>query len=275
MGTFRSVEYADDLTNTDPTHPSTNPIYRGAAFRQQNLIGTQFMDPADDRVTYLADIDEWTEPYHRSLRLGADLASTGVAASHGGNIFPVGPEQNPSTVLPEGNVAPNVGIPKGVVQSTLGRWYSTLRPHAGLPLPQESDEIYSAQTGDMEPDSRRLSHATLVGDYVRVVPEKPQQWTDRTSKEPSHGQAIYALWGRALGAWEWSGLKAAQDRPTADSGPYFMERLANGIPSQSGAQGAMSNDFDLNVRALTFRAPPTPWDTGYNSENGRLVDSGQ
>lgn len=274
MPTFRSVEYADDLTNTDPTMPSDNPIYRGAAFRPQNIVGTQFTDPADDRVTMLANIDEWTEPYHRSLRLGADLDSVGFAASHGGIVFPGGPQQSPSEVLPGGNIPANPGTPTGVVQSTRSRrWYDTLRPKAGYPLPQETDVIYASQTGDVMPE-RILQNPMLVAENVRIVPEKPQQWTDRLSREPAKEQAVYPLWARALGKWEWSGLKAAQDRPLADSGPYFTEPLPDGIPSNTGAAGAMHNEYDLNPRALTFRAPPTPWDTGYNSENGRLVDSG-
>ncbi len=262
---FRSVEYADDLTNTDPSMPSDNPIFRGAAFRPQNLIGTQFTDPADDRVTYLADIDEWSEPYHRSLRLGADYNTT---IERGSDVL-----QGPSTILPGGNVPANPGIPSAIVQST-GGWYSTLREHAGWQLPQESDRIYGAETGDIMADNVMIPHDTLMADFVRLVPEKPQQWTDRKSREPAKDQAIYGLWGRTLGKWEWTGLKAAQDRPIADSGPYFTTPLTDGLPNSSGSQGAMANDYDLNPRALTFRAPPTPWDIGFNSENGRLVDSG-
>lgn len=269
---YRSVEYADDLTYTDPSEPSTKPEHLGSAFRIQTTVGTQFTDPTDDRVTQLAGIDEQATPYMRSLRLGADLDSTGDAV-HGGVVFNTSFQQNPSEILPNGNVPMNVGIPTSIVQSYPNGWYDTLRSHAGYPLPQESDIQYAMETGDVMPH-KILTQELLVSDLTRIVPEKPQQWTDRLSREPAKEQAVYPLWARALGRWEWSGIKAAQDRPIADTGPYFTEPLHDGIPSNSGAAGAMSNDYDLNPRPLTFRAPPTPWDIGYNSENGRLVDSG-
>lgn len=259
---FRATEYAPDPMLVDPNYPTTDPKFLGSAFQQQTATGVQFNDPLDDRVTFLADIDDQTEPYQRSIRLQAAQDS-----------YADGPvDQNYSTVLPKGNIP----VPPGsqVVVQSQGEWYDTLRPNAGYPLNQEDDLVYAAITGDVAPDKQR-NFNKLTSDTERLVPEKPQQWTERLSREPASEQEPYRLWGTALGAWEWTGEKAAQDRPVADPGNWFALPLQDGIPSATGAAGAMSADYDLSARPLTFRAPPTPWDVGENGDNGYYVDGGQ
>lgn len=270
---FRSFDYADDLMNTDPSVPSNNPIFRGAAFQQQTTDGVTFNDPGDDRVTFIGDATDPTVELHRSLSLPADVDSTGNSV-HGGVVFgPVVQQPNPNM---DGNVPARTDAPGSAIPSITGTWYDTLRPNAGYQLPLASDDTYVAVTDDEMGEPYGQHDPLLVPIGEHYVPEKPIQVPSRNSTQPSTEQHPYKLFGFQLGSWEWSGQKAAQERPIADSGPYFEQPLADRLPNPGGAGGAMTDDqaYNLYPQPLTFRAPPTPWDIGPNSVNGFYVDSG-
>jgi len=273
---YRSADYLEDLMDTDPSMPSTNPIYRGAAFQPQNDRGPTYQDPGDDRVTFIGDTDDPTVMYHRSMVLPADLASTGTAV-RGGVIFP-GLEQATDPNGNDGTFNAYPGQVGAIEQSRTGTWYDTLRPHAGFPLPTADDATYAAVTQDItSADVYGATDPLLVTPGVRIVEERPLDYASRLSMQPSSEQAPYPGFGSALGEWEWNGSKRAMERPVADQGPWFEEPLGSGsLPTPTGAGGAMvdSQGYNLYPQPLTFRAPPTPWDQGTNSENGFYVDGG-
>jgi len=274
---FRSNDYLDDLMDVDPSVPATNPIFLGTAFRQQNDIGPTFTDPNDDRVAYIGDAYDPTVMFHRSLSLPADLASTGDSV-HGGVVFQTGFEQatNPNQI---GSFGPDGSDKVGAFRASEngGQWYDTLRPHAGIYLPVMDDDVYASLTGDVVAERVYGAKDPLfVEPGVREVPEKPLQYASRLSTKPSNPQGADVDFGAQLGAWEWSGSKRAMERPIADSGPWFDTTLSGTIPSPSGAGGSMESEaaYNLYPQPMTFRAPPTPWDTGTNADNGFYVDSG-
>lgn len=270
---YRSFDYADDLMATDPSMPSDNPIFRGAAFQQQTTEGSVFNDPADDRVVFLGDAFDPTEMRQRSLSLPADLASTGDSV-HGGVVFgPVVDNPNPNR---SANVPARTDAPGSAIPQVDGTWYDTLRPQAGFQLPGADDTTYSAATGDEMGEPYGQHDPFLVPIGERYVMEKTLDMPSRNSTQPSTEQHVYTEWATALGSWLWSGQKAAQERPIADAGPYFTAPLADRIPNAGGAGGSMIDPaaYNLYPQPLTFRAPPTPWDVGPNEDNGFYVDSG-
>jgi hypothetical protein len=279
--------YPEDLMDVDPSYPAQEPQFVGTAFQQQTMRGPTFNDPGDDRVSFIGDAYDPTVMHMRSLSLPADLDSDGYGASHGGIVFPGGPQIQPSTITPDGNVPNSPAVLGGeVVQSDGGDWYDTLRPNAGWPVSLMGDEQYAAVTGDTIAHEFGVVDPLTVTPGTYTVPEKPLQTVvtefnngstqTRLSKEPSTEQAPYRLWGSALGEWIWGGRKDALNRPIADSGPWFSEPLYDGIPSPTGAGGAMqsSYSYDLYPEPMTFRAPPTPWDQGPNSDNGYYINGG-
>lgn len=263
---FRSTDYLDDLMGVDPSMPTDQAIFRGAAFEQQTMTGPTFNDPGDDRVTFIGDAYDPTVQLQRSLSLPADQA-------FGNRPDDFTEANNPNM---KANV-PNVAVMGAtIVQSTNdGQWYDTLRPAAGYQLPVMNDRTYALITDDQMGEPFGQHDPYFVEPGVRVVAEKPLDIPNRLSAEPSTEQHPYTGFGSALGQWEWSGMKAAQERPVADSGPWFTDALTDKVPTPTGAGGPMVGDgYEVYASPMTFRAPPVPWDQGTNQENGYYVDSG-
>lgn len=272
---YQAVDYADPM-GTDPDYPTDNPIFLGSAFQQQNTEGVTFNDPGDDRVTFIGDAYDPDVEYHRSHSLPADLFSTGDSVD-GGVVFPVGVVQNPNPNR-NANVPANPYDPGGTfLQSEPNPdWYDTLRPNAGFPLPVQNDEQYSFETGDEMGSRFGIQTDFLVEPGTRLVPERALDIPWRESMHPATIQAPYTDWDTALGATEWTGQKAAMQRPIADPGPWFNEPLYDQVPSPTGAGAAMTSpySYDYYPQPMTFRAPPSPWDQGENELNGYYVDGG-
>lgn len=272
---YGSADYLDDLMDTDPSMPSNNPIFRGAAFQQQQTSGPTYDDPYDDRVTFIGDAEDPTVQYHRSMQLPADLFSTGDSVD-GGVIFgPVEQSGKPNSMHFGMGASGAVGAAQQSPND--GAWYATLRPHAGYPLPVVPDEVYAEVTTDVvAADVYGATDPLLVAPGVRLLEEKPLDMPSRLSMQPSSEQEPYKDFDTILGQTSWSGMKRAIERPIADSGPFYEEVLTGRIPSPTGAGGSMVQpySYDLYPQPMTFRAPPVPWDQGVNADNGYYVDGG-
>ena len=144
-------------------------------------------------------------------------------------------------------------------------WYDTLRPNAGFPLPIMADNQY----GDKVADGVNDLSPTIMDSTYRV-PEREQPTLTRFSSHPSSVQEPIP-WDTTLGAWPWTGDKAALQRPVAST-PELIDVPSNGTPYPGGNASEISNTPSYEPMPLTFRAPPEPWATG---RDGYYVDSGE
>lgn len=269
---WRADDYQEDLMAQNPSMPATDPIFRGAAFQPQTMIGPTFNDPGDDRVSFIGDASDPSVMLHRSQALPDVVWGDGAGITTQIQPNPEGGAQAPQ----------HVGVPGAATPQRPGAWYDTLRPQAGYPLPLMSDQTYADITGDQNgtPFGQHDPYLVDVGD--RIVAEKPLDMPtiisggaviSRKSMPPSTDQAIYEEWDTVMGAQLWSGQKDALERPIADAGPWYTQAIRDGIPSPTGSS-AMYVDNHVYAEPLTWRAPPTPWDQGLNEDNGRYVESG-
>lgn len=259
IGPYNSIDYVP---------PADKNRYIGASFQHQTPNGVFLTDAGDDRVDYVAGEDGY--PIEQvSYRLGQDLPSDGVAAASfgpgdtGSNPRVYG--ENPSNV-PDPTF--NDTISGTAFTSATGNgigWYSTLRPYAGLPVPGCNDQEEADKTGETEPVVRGEYYygGALSPIGERILPDRrAMDIPDKAARNPASPNDERP-WDITMGAWPWTGQKAAMQQPVASMPRFYPEPLADGIPSPTGAAFAMvPNTVDLAPHPLTWRLTPTPYDTG-------------
>jgi hypothetical protein len=272
---FRSTQWADPGggdTRVINTPPSKADIYTGSAFQPQTVLGVRQTDAFDDRVEYMAgeDGDAIEQILHS---LPADLASTGDGAVYGGNIFG-GIQYADSTDLMPPDFSQTEGGQIKIEQHGAGSWYSTLRRWAGFPLTGIDDMSYASATNDIIGDTANDIAPLTIGVGVRRIMEAAMDLPSRFSGHPISTQEVRP-WDTTLGAWPWSGDKDELERPVVSTPLFFGEPLEDGLPSPTGAAGAMwPNTGSLDPNPLTWRVAPSPWDTGQADGDGTYIDSG-
>jgi hypothetical protein len=284
MFRVNDTAYAEDGSAGIDSNPATAAKYIGADITHQtatDYFGT------NDRVAMDANINaDYQNP--RVDGLGNDFPGNprvrwGIGGFMGGLRTPGNGaatkdatqqlDETPAGVQPweiGGPMGPGV-IQEGDEQN---QWYDTLRPQAGYPLALQSDVDEANSTGVHSPNLSVTSDGYLnTPGYGRLlIPEKPVQVADRESRHPAEITSTRP-WDVLMGAWPFTGLKTAMQRPVAATPLTFDSPLVNALPSPTGTQGAdIPNTPNYNPYALTFRAPPEPWDT---ANNGQYVDSGQ
>lgn len=260
---------ASDNTQEQDVNPATQGIYTGAAFQNQAPVGTRQVDTFDDRVTYEANI-ETTVPQAVSIGLGNDMDAAGTSADGTSLSRRFLQALNPTR---KANLPPRSDIDAVIVNVGNGGSFdeTQYRPWAGLPLSGTSDQQWAADTNDMIGDTINTPFDYLQRPGERRIMERTLAIPDRLSEHPTQSQAIRP-WDVLLGAWPWSGNKAAQQRPVSAQPLNFDTPIHDGIPSPTGAGGESYMVNSLGAMPLTFRTAPSPWDTG---TDGTFVDSGQ
>jgi len=269
-----ALRAAQDQTSSqyDPSGsvPSTDPTTVGAGFLQQTLLGTRHVDNFDDRVTYEASIYS-DVPQAVSIGLGNNLSADGqqIAYAHTELAVPFMQSPNPTHFA---NTPPRTDV--DAFEQNIGNGGSfseeQWRPYAGLPLSGTSDEQWAATTGDQMGSSVPAPTPFLMEPGVRHVMERSLEIPDRESRHPSLVQA-WRPWDTLMGSWPFTGEKSAQRSPIASQPFNDGDAIANALPSPTGAGGWVGMTNELEVKPLTFRTAPSPWDT---ENNGSYVDSG-
>lgn len=259
IGPYNYVDYAP---------PSEDNRYLGAAFRHQTTTGVLQTDPADERVDYVAGIDNY--PVEQvSYRLGQDLPSDGVAAASFGEgdtgSLPRVYGENPSNE-PDPTYDQTISGTAFTPNTSLG-WYSEtdFRPYAGFPLTAVPDEEYALAYGETMPVVRQeYPDGTLTYiDATRLLPDRRTK--DIPDKEPRNPASpnVERPWDITMGAWPWTGQKNTMQQPVASMPRFYPDPIPDGIPSPTGAMFAtIPNTVDLAPHPLTWRLMPTPYDTG-------------
>ena len=254
--------------NVDYSPPSTNNRDIGAAFIHQSTTGVLQTDPGDERVDYIAGIDNY--PVEQvSYRLGQDLPSDGVAAA---NFGPGDTGSNPRVYAENPSPEPDPSYTDTIsgtafTVNTSSGWYSEeqFRPSAGFPLIAVPDQTYADVFSETAPVVRQeYPDETLTYiDTTRQLPDRRVK--DIPDKAPRHPASPNdeRPWDITMGAWPWTGQKATMQQPVASMPRFYPDPLPDGIPSPTGAAFAMvPNTIDLSPHPLTWRLMPTPYDTG-------------
>lgn len=261
--------------------PATDPIYVGAAADPGTGIPAVAPDARDDYMAGTPGQSVFTTSPGIPNKL--DLQSTGKQSVDGnpdsdfGNYAVSGLIGMPTSSW-EQPYTDNTKVYAIPVQNPPGVWYDTPRPNAGYPLPVPADNgTYSTmeQSNDFaalqankdfpidaytrfgqpnnNPDDRRITERT----FDTPVPWKANPTFPAQIQEPRP-------WDRALGAWPWTGTKAAISQPVTSLPNYYPTPLVNGVPSPGGAARAtIPNTQALTPQPMTFRIMPQQWDTDY------------
>lgn len=260
-------------TNINTLHPSTAPSTIGAGFQPQSPIGVRVVDPFDDRVDYMAGEDG--RPMSTiQYSLPADVNGVGTDAVYGGltfggityaeNAVSTGAGNRHFRAIDE-DAAPNI------VANVDGFWYDTLRPQAGYPLVGVPDKTWANATNDATGDNVNDVQPLMVPVGTRIVAESPVDVPMRLSGHPATSQVVRP-WDTVLGAWPWSGDKAAAAQPVVSSPLFFGDPIKDGLPSPTGAAGSMvPNTPSMDPNPMTWRAQPSPWDDGTGDS---FIDAG-
>ena len=261
----------------DFSPPAQSDRYLGSAFRHQTTTGVIRTDPVNDRVDFVAGDD--THPLEQvSYRLGADVPSDAQQAaglgldSTGSGFGFIAYAEDPSPG-PEPSYTDTISGTAAQVPNQ-GGWYATLRPYAGTPYPGTSDEEYALVAGETEPVVRGEYPSTLTYiDATRDLPDRRvKDIPDKASRNPASPNDERP-WDITMGAWPWTGQKAAMQQPVTSMPRFYPDPLPKdvGIPSPTGAAGGMwPNTVDLTPYPLTWRLTPSPYDTA----QAGYIDSG-
>lgn len=230
--------------------PATDDIYIGTAFNQQSNMGVDNTTLVDDRLTYMAGIrSDTANPV--ATGLGGSPEDDGYQAVYGGtSLF--------------------TGVTYGEEQDI---WYDTLRPTAGYPLIAVPDMVYANATNDVVGDTVNEEIDPLLPLDFRLIMEKSKDYPSRLSGHPAELQAERP-WDIVMGAWPWTGEKAALQRPVATTPLTFDTGIVDSSPvSSTGTRNAdqQSGMSNVDPYPVTYRFTPIPWDTG---DSGYYVDSG-
>lgn len=267
---------ATDTTEAQPlgSKPSKDPTTIGAGAVQQTLMGVRHVDPFDDRVSYIASDYTPDVPQAVSIGLGNNLDSSGYQATHT-TFLAAAPEQNPNPTH-SGNTPPRTQVDAAEQNVGNGGSFSETdwRPQAGLPVPGTNDQEYASASGTTGPQPL-ADMAYLQTPGVQRVSERAMGMAnegpgDRFSRTPSTVLSLRP-WDTAMGSWPWTGDKSAQRPPIASTPFNDGDSIGNALPSPTGAGGYVGMTNELEVKPLTFRTAPSPWDTG---NDGTYVDSG-
>ena len=244
--------------------PATNDIYVGSGFQPQSPVGVRLTDPHDDRVDYMAG-EDGAPISTLQYSLPADVNGVGQDAVYGGLTFrgityganPVSDGNNVAVF----HAASDSAAP--MIQANVpGFWYDTLRKAAGFPLPAVADKVYGNATNDVIGDNVNDVRPLEVPVGERIVMEKAIGIPMRYSGHPVTNQ-VERPWDVLMGAWPWSGDKAASSQPVTAAPLFFGDPIKDGLPSPTGAAGSMvPNTPSLDPQPLTWRVQPSPWDDG-------------
>lgn len=232
-------------------------------------MGTRHVDNFDDRVTYEASIYT-NEPQALSRKQPNNVDADGVQVAQGSRLArrfmqSLNPTRNANVPVRSQVDAALVNVGNG------GSFDETqVRPWAGFPLSGTSDVEQANKTNDVIGDTINTEWPYLVKPGERTISEQALDIPDRMSEHPTQSQEVRP-WDVVMGAWPWTGEKAAQQRPVSAQPLNFDRPIPNAIPSPTGAGRASYMVNDLDVKPLTFRTAPAPWDTG---TDGTYVDSG-
>ena len=154
-------------------------------------------------------------------------------------------------------------------------WYDTLRDAAGYPLAAVPDQVWANATNDVMGDSANTEIGLLFPPGDRRVMERSLDIPHRESMMPASIQ-VPRPWDVELGTWPWAGDKAVLGQPVTAAPLFFQYPIEDGLPSPSGAARAMiPNTPSLDPNPLTWRVPPSPWDTGGDvGYDSTFIDSG-
>lgn len=265
------VSPAHGPTNPDVhmshTLPTTDGRYIGAGFQPQTPTGTLHTDAFDDRVDYLATEDGTGSEGLFHWRLPADDQSTGHSSVYGSVVF--------GGITYAENPTHSYRDPAHIQVNPDGDYFATLRGTAGYPLVAVTDEAWAIETNDTIGDSANNDLAGGLLTQPRHVMEKAIDIPHRASLHPASIQNTRPF-DVIMGAWPWLGEKAALQQPVVSTPLYFPNPIEDGLPSPTGAAGTyggayVPNTVSLAPMPLTFRVPPSPWDTGQASS---FMDSG-
>ena len=262
----------------DTTQPATGSQYVGTAFRPQDLVGVRLTDPFDDRVDYVAGEDgkplstpQWSLPADNN---GVGVVSVyGGTTSFGGVTYGENPSHGASGIksfrVTDDTAAQNIQW-----NPATGEWYDTLRETAGFPLVAVSDKQWANDTNDTIGDTANELYGTglLVQQGERRVIERSLDIPHRASTHPISVE-VERPWDVVMGSWPWTGEKASASQPVVSTPLFFADPIPDGIPSPTGAAGAMwPNTVDMAPQIMTWRTPPSPWDDGDGRNS--YVDAG-
>ena len=261
--TTTSSAGSPDMTVNNQT-PATAPSTIGAAFQPQSEVGVRVIDPMDDRVDYMAG--ENGLPISTIQRsLPADTNGVGTDSVYGGLTFggiTYGENAVASSANNRSFRSTDESAAANIVANEAGFWYDTLRPQAGYPLVGVSDKTWANATNDVIGDNVNDVQPLMVPVGVREIPERAIGIPMRLSGHPVTSQ-IPRPWDTVMGAWPWSGDKAAASQPVVSSPLFFGDPIKDGLPSPTGAAGSMvPNTPSLDPNPMTWRAQPSPWDDG-------------
>lgn len=254
----------NQVTSIDPADDNR---YIGAAFRHQTITGVMRTDPANDRVDFVAGEDG--RPVEQITHgLGADVPSTGVeAADFGtgvtGTTFPRLYGEEPFPHNPDPGLVDMYQGTAAVVPSQKS-WYDTLRPYAGFPLPGTNDNEYALLTDETEPIVRAEYPGvtlTYIDRTLQLPDRRVKDIPDKAPRQPASPNDERP-WDIIMGAWPWTGDKAAMQQPVASMPRFYAEGIPGGIPSPGGTQPTVPNTVDLTPYPLTWRLSASPFDTG-------------
>ncbi len=174
-------------------------------------------------------------------RLPADVESTGEAAT-----------QDVETLQ---------GMPTVVEIPQIGR--------PSYPLPVTADGRDSTYAEAIN-ETYEINQAALVGPHPiamasdrPLLTERSRGRDDRPSTMSLAMDRLIRPFDKLLGAWPWSGEKAAQERPTAALPTFYGEMIRNPVPSPGGYMPTIANTAPLTPQPLTFRLAPEPWDSTF------------
>lgn len=247
--------------------PAEAVRYTGARFNSES--GDPYVNPAD-RSDYLEQVAGSVVYSERpGVPNALDLQSDAIGATDG-----VSGDDNGAMGYPA--LAPDPAQGYSPIPQFFGEWYDSLRPNAGYPLPVPVEFGDASQFPAANDEaSIHTNWAYGIDDYVRFG--QPQlvadghRITERTLDVPVSWKANPTFpatiqkvrpWDKALGAWPWTGTKAAI--PQEISPPnYFPKDIPDGVVSPGGNSATIPNTPSLSPLPMTWRVIPEQWDTNY------------
>jgi hypothetical protein len=249
--------------------PATSNIYTGA--NADPTSGVPYNDPANRNDYMEGGTGTTTYTERPGVPNALDLQSDGRGAAYGGITF-----GTPTIGDPHGPQAFASDPARGYspIQDSTGNWYDAVRPNPGYPLPVPHDaagysEMPDANDGyamaagyDFPIDGyQRFGQPDLVAVGHRITErtlDTPVEWK-RNPTFPAQIQRPRP-WDKYLGAWPWTGTKAATNQPVVSPPLYFATPLADGVISPGGAINATTpNTPSLSPQPMTYRIMPEQW----------------
>jgi hypothetical protein len=257
-----------DLIITD-TDPATHSVYVGSAFAPDTGIPATDPSSRDDYLEGTPGTAVYSE--RPGVPNALDLQSDGCGAVYGGITF-----GEPTIGTPHGQPAFASDPDRGYspIRDSDGTWYDNPRDNPGYPLPVPHDaggysEMPSANDGFAMAAGQsfpidayvRFEQPELVADGYRITERTldiPVEWK-RNPTFPAQIQRVRP-WDKFLGAWPWTGTKAATNQPVVSPPLYFPNPLPDGVVSPSGAANAtIPNTPSLSPQPMTYRIIPEQW----------------